>query len=207
MSENPLPPRYRAVHAAGGALLYAALGAAWALVGVLELRPWGAPWINLGLGLTTGALLIAAFRALQRASGLPEDEVTKEQQQERERRSRRSHRVISAQGFLISGVSAALILTEQHAYLAAATALAVGLHFIALAAIHRTRDEYLIGGLIVAVSAAAMYGIPRTPTIPPGGMNVVAGLGTAAILWGASIVRLVQAHRDWASSAPETPRP
>jgi hypothetical protein len=202
MSDIALPPRYRAVHAAGGALLYAALGAAWALVGALELRPWGAPWINVALGLATGTLLIVAFRGLQRASSLPEDEVTEEQQRERERRSRRSHRIISAQGFLISGVSAALILTDNHAYLAAATALAVGLHFIALAAVHHTPGEYLIGGLMVAISAGAIYAIPRLPAIPEGGMNVVAGLGTAAVLWGASFVRLLQAHRDW-SSAPD----
>jgi hypothetical protein len=197
MADITLPPRYRAVHAAGGALLYVALGAAWALVGALELRPWGAPWLNIALGAITGALLILGFRGLQRANGLEEDTVSEEQQRERERRARCSHRVISAQGFLITGISAALILSNQHAYIAAATSLAVGLHFVALAAIHRTPGEYLIGGLMIAIAGGAIYWVPQTTALSNGGMNVIAGLGTAAVLWGASIVRLVQINQNW----------
>ncbi len=199
MANDSLPPRYRAVHAASGALLYTGLGAAWALVGVLELRPWGAPWLAVILGTITATLLLAAFRGLQRASSLPEDEVTQGQQQERMRRSLYSQGIISAQGFLITGVSAVLILTDRQAYLAAANALAVGLHFIALATIHHEPGEYLIGGLMIVLSAAAMYLVPRSPSLPMGAMNVAAGLGTAAILWGASVVQLLQARHSWNS--------
>ncbi len=195
MANIVLPLRYRAVHTAGGVVLYAALGAAWAVVGVLELRPWGAPWLNIALGLITGVLLITGFRELQRASSLPDDEGDAAQQRERQRRARLSHRVMSAQGFLITGISAALILTNRHAYIAAATSLAVGLHFVALAAIHYTPGEYLVGGLMIALSAGAMYWVASSATIPEGSMNVIAGLGTAAILWGAATVRLVQASR------------
>lgn len=197
MSDNSLPRRYQAVHAAGGALLYAALGAAWALVGALELRPWGAPWLNLVLGLITGLLLIVGFRAMQRASQLPEDVLTEGQLRERDRLSRRSHRVLSAQGLVIGIVSAALLLSDRYAYIAAATSLAVGLHFVALAAIHKHAGEYVIGGLVIAVAAGAMYWIPRMPTVPIGAMNVVAGLGTAAILWGGSALRLIWHERQW----------
>jgi hypothetical protein len=198
MSNVQLPPRYKAVHTAGGALLYAALGAAWALVGALELRPLGITWLNVSLGVMTGLLLIAGFRGLQRASELPEDEDSDEQRQLRAKRTRLSHRVLRAQGFLITGISAALILTGQQVYIAAATSAAVGLHFIALAAIHRTNGEYLIGGLMVALAGSAMYVIPNAPEIPNGAMNAVAGLGTAAILWGSSVLRLVQQERAWA---------
>ncbi len=196
MSDIQLPPRYEAVHAAGGALLYVALGAAWALVGLLELRPVGAPWINLFLAVSAAVLFIFAMRSFQHATELPEDDVSEEQQQERAARSRRSHRVITAQGVVITVISAYLILTGQQAYIAAATSLAVGLHFVALAAIHHTPGEYLTGGLLIAIAVATMYWIPRIPTIPDGAMNIAAGFGTALILWGSSVVRLVRLQRN-----------
>ncbi len=196
MADIQLPPRYEAVHAAGGTLLYVALGAAWALVGLLELRPVGTPWINLFLGVSAAVLFILAMRGFQRATELPEDEVSEEQQQERATRSRRSHRVMTAQGVVITVISAYLILTGQQAYIAAATSLAVGLHFVALAAVHHTPGEYLLGGLMIAVAAATMYWIPRMPTIPDGAMNIVAGFGTAIILWLGSLVRLVRLERE-----------
>jgi phosphatidylglycerophosphate synthase len=201
MSDIQLPPRYEAVHASGGILLYVALGAAWALVGLLELRPVGTPWINLFLGVTAAVLLIFAMRSFQRASELPEDEVSEEQQRERASRSRRSHRVLTAQGVAITVISAGLILAGRPGYIAAATSLVVGLHFMALAAIHHAPGEYLVGGLLIAVAVGAMYLIPRAPTIPDGVMNVVAGFGTAIILWVSSIVRLVRLQSNLADPA------
>jgi hypothetical protein len=130
------------------------------------------------------------IRAFRQAVSLPEVELTAAQQKERARRERRSRQVLRVEGFLITAVSAALLLANQPIYIASANALIVGLHFIALAAVHHTPGEYLLGGLMVALSGTAMYWAPNYPFAGPRTMNVVTGLGSAAILWGGSIVRL-----------------
>ena len=203
MSNINLPARYRAFHAAGGAFLYSALGAAWALVGALALRPFGMAWLNLLLGLITGLLLIASVRALQRADYVPDSEMDDSQREERERRSWRSRKVLRAEGFAITAASVGLLLAQLHAYIAPVTSLIVGLHFVALAPIHKNRGEYVIGGLMVALSAGTMLwgqhlGIQEGPA-----MNALAGLGTAVVLWCASVWRLVEEERAWSGVSPE----
>ncbi len=172
-------------------MLYSALGATWALVGLLELRPVGMPWVAIGLGLVTGLLLIFSYRAVQRAGAIADESMEPEAAAERARRASRSHRVLSAEGFAITGVSVVLFLTQNHAYVAPATALIVGLHFVALAPIHRTLGDAIAGILIIATAIATMIWVPGIPSIHHNAMNIAAGFGTAAILWGAAFVMLV----------------
>ncbi|MFO7698180.1 MAG: hypothetical protein R6X16_13625 [Anaerolineae bacterium] len=194
MPNPPLPARYIAFHAAGGALLNAALGAAWALLGILALRPVGMPWAAIAVGLVTGLLLVLSFRAVQRAGTIDDEEMLPEVAAERTRRAALSHRVLRVEGLAITAVSAALVVTQNHTYIAPATALIVGLHFLALAPIHRTLGDGVAGALIVALSVATILWIPSIPSIHQNAMNIAAGFGTAAVLWGTAIAILISAR-------------
>lgn len=193
MSNPRLPARYIAFHAAGGALLNSALGAAWALLGILALRPVAMPWAAIAVGLATGVLLILSFRAVQRAGTVDDEEMLPEVAAERTRRAALSHRVLRIEGLAITAVSAALVVTQNHAYIAPATALIVGLHFLALAPIHRTRGDGIAGALIVALSVATILWVPDAPSVHQNAMNIAAGFGTAAVLWGTAVAMLVTA--------------
>jgi hypothetical protein len=177
-------------------MLYSALGATWALVGLLEIRPVGMPWLAILLGLITGALLILSLRAVRRAGMLAEEDTDQEAAAERARRAARSHLVLRAEGFAITGVTAALFLTDNHGYVAPATALIVGLHFVALAPIHRTLGDAIAGALIVLAAIATIVWVPDIPSVHRNAMNIAAGFGTAAILWACATVMLWMANRD-----------
>lgn len=191
MSSSDLPARYTAFHSAGGALLYSGLGAAWALLGLLEMRPVGMPWVAIALGLITGTLVILSVRAIQRASFVDDETMSDEVRSERGKRASRSHWVLRVEGFAITGISAALVLTQNHAYIAPATALIVGLHFVALAPIHHTLGDAIAGLLIVALAVATMIWVPTIPTIHNNPMNIAAGFGTALVLWGGALAILI----------------
>ncbi|MHB1318131.1 MAG: hypothetical protein ACYCYF_05880 [Anaerolineae bacterium] len=191
MSNSRLPARYTAFHAAGGAVLNSALGAAWALLGILALRPVGMPWAAIAVGLATGVLLVLSFRAVQRAGTVDDEEMLPEAAAERSRRGTLSHRVLRIEGLAITAVSAALVVTQNHAYIAPATALIVGLHYLALAPIHRTLGDGVAGALIVALSVATILWVPRIPSVHQNAMNIAAGFGTAAVLWGTAVAILV----------------
>lgn len=191
MSDLKLPARYTAFHAAGGALLNSALGAAWALLGILALRPVGMPWAAIGVGLATGLLLVLSFRAVQRAGTVDDEEMLPEVAATRARRAALSHRVLRIEGLAITAVSAALVVTQNHAYIAPATALIVGLHFLALAPIHRTPGDGIAGALIVALSVATILWVPSIASAHQNAMNIAAGFGTAAVLWGTAIAMLI----------------
>jgi len=190
MSSPDLPARYTAFHSAGGALLYSGLGAAWALLGLLEMRPVGMPWVAVVLGLITGTLVILSVRAIQRANFVDDEEMSDEIRSERGKRASRSHWVLRVEGFAITGISAALVLTQNHAYIAPATALIVGLHFVALAPIHHTLGDAIAGLLIVALAIATMIWVPGIPSIHDNAMNIAAGFGTALVLWGGALAIL-----------------
>ncbi len=191
MSSPDLPARYKAYHSAGGALLYSGLGAAWALLGLLEMRPVGMPWVAVALGLITGTLVILSVRAIQRASFVDDEAMSDEVRSERGKRASRSHWVLSVEGFAITGISAALVLTQKQAYIAPATALIVGLHFVALAPIHHTLGDAITGLLIVAVAVATMIWVPGIPSIHNNAMNIAAGFGTALVLWSGALAILM----------------
>ncbi|NLT72599.1 MAG: hypothetical protein GXX94_00185 [Chloroflexi bacterium] len=198
MSPPALPRRYLAFHSAGGAALYSALGAAWALLGLVELRPVAMPWAAVALGVITGLLLIGSFRAMQHASQIADEEMTPEARAERARRTGHAHWVLRVEGFAITLVSAALFLTSNHAYVAPATALIVGLHFVALAPIHKAPGDGIAGLLIVALAIATMIWVPGIPSIHRNPMNLAAGFGTGGILWMGALAMLL-------SRSPETP--
>lgn len=191
MSSPDLPARYTAFHSAGGALLYSGLGAAWALLGLLELRPVGMPWVAIALGLITGTLVILSIRAIQRANFVDDEAMSDQVRSERARRASRSHWVLRVEGFAITGISAALVLTQNQAYIAPATALIVGLHFVALAPIHHTPGDAIAGMLIVILAIATMIWVPGIPSIHDNAMNIAAGFGTALVLWGGALAILI----------------
>ncbi len=172
-------------------MLYSGLGAAWALVGLLEMRPAGMPWLAIALGLITGVLVIGSHRAMQEANAVADEAMEREAEAERARRMVRSHGVVTAEGLAITAVSAALFVTQHHAYVAPATALIVGLHFVALAPIHHAPGDAIAGCLIAILAIATMIWVPRIPSVHQNPMNIAAGFGTAAVLWGAAIVILV----------------
>lgn len=190
MADPKLPARYTAFHNAGGALLNSALGAAWALLGILALRPVGMPWAAIAAGVATGVLLVLSFRAVQRAGTVDDEDMLPEVAAERTRRATLSHRVLRIEGLAITAVSAALVVTENHAYIAPATTLIVGLHYLALAPIHRTRVDGIAGALIVALSVATILWVPDIPSVHQNAMNIAAGFGTAVVLWGTAITML-----------------
>jgi hypothetical protein len=127
---------------------------------------------------------------------LAEEEAEHGAAAERARRAARSHWVLRAEGFAITGVTAALFLTNNREYVAPATALIVGLHFVALAPIHYTVGDAIAGTLIVLASVATIVWVPAIPSVHRNAMNVAAGLGTAAVLWGCAAVMLWKANRN-----------
>ncbi|MGI6368831.1 MAG: hypothetical protein ACOX2L_10855 [Anaerolineae bacterium] len=202
MTQPELPARYRAFHSAGGALLYSALGAAWALLGVLEMRPVGMPEVAVALGLATGLLLILSVRGMQRANAVEEEAASPEASRERGLRGARTHWVFRVQAMLITAASAALVLTNRHAYVAPVTALIVGLHFVAMSSIHRTPGEGLMGAAIALAALATVLWVPGIPSIHRNPMNLAAGFGTALILWAGAAATLLQQRQ---ASEPELP--
>jgi uncharacterized protein DUF7010 len=167
---------------ASGALFMLFFGAFWIFSAMFYWQ--GLPrWSIIAVSLIPISLAALAVRQLRRASGiLPE--VSARERAQGASIGRKFRIIFSTEGALI-GLAVMLLVRFAHPELIpVAVALIVGLHFLPLAHLFRSRLYYWVGSLIVAMACACLL-------IKDAQARLVAlGFGVGLLLWFTSALML-----------------
>ena len=189
---------------ASGVFFFAFFSTAWALLGIagLDSGAGSFPWatalaIVIGVALAaTGAWLIVVARRLPETSN-PEEEAYW-------RGTGKWFGIIFATEGILIGLNFAICNAINRAELAIPiTVIIVGAHFLPLAAVFRMRMYYLVGALLIVVGVVALL-LPAGARLGAHQAQpqwMLAGFGSALILWVASAALIEQARRLLASVA------
>ncbi len=161
-----------------GAIVFTLLGSMWAIFGVWSLGSLAEPFLAIILALSMLLLLLACINVLRKVLPLPQETLSSEMRK-RIGRVKRGFKIVNvAQGIAI-GITFLLGFRLQHLeYIPSVIALIVGLHFIALAPILRTRFNYVVGSLLCLLALMTMLVLPVYASIPDASARPIILMGS-----------------------------
>ncbi len=116
-------------------------------------------------------------------------------------RVKRGFKIVNAAQGIAIGITFLLGFRLQHPeYIPSVIALIVGLHFIALAPILRTRFDYVVGSLLCLLALMTMLVLPVYASIPDASARPIflwgamIGIGSDIVLWLGTISRIRKVH-------------
>ena len=193
---DPAGRRAGLIQQRSGALVFSIAGTAWGIYGGYSLRHAAGLWA-LGAMLVMAAGVFAAWSSQRARLARLEPVEPDAAARERDARAARWFNLVN----VVQGVSifmAVQVCANLHAseFFPVAVAVIVGLHFIAIAPVFRSRFHAVLGACMCLVAALVVLAAPKfLDAAGPDGQRTFAwgcllGLGNAFLLWSAAGWRL-----------------
>lgn len=198
-------PRAEVIGRAWGIFFFIFFGGGWAMAGGSTLAGaayWGVIVVTI---CVTIALLVSAILLIRAARKLPSENTPEAQKRGRE--AGRAFGIIFGVEFLVIFVAAFLLgQFQMTSLIMPVIAFIVGLHFLPLASVFHMKVYYLTGlalvllGVIVVILVFARGEVAGTSDLG----DMIAGLGSALILWLTSLANIRQGRemlQSWNATA------
>ena len=171
-----------------GALVLTCFGTTWAVQG---------PQIMLLIAaVVTIALLILGITTLRTTRRLSQGKETLEEQAQNKRTSRYFSIVVGIEFASIVVAIVLLRLFKHPEAIAPVICLLVGVHFLPLAFLFLVRVYALVGIALILIGVGVLPTMYSGLTLnSPYSWSFIVGLGTALVLWLASLYLLIKVHR------------
>jgi hypothetical protein len=191
-----LPNQTNLAQALNGAIIFTGIGSIWAIYGVVTLQSQDEPWLTIALGFLALCLFSAIYFLHRKIQGMPGSISSLADQNRIAWAGRMFVNVNIVQGVLIFVAVQICNNLGYPEYLSLVITVIVGLHFIVLAPIMRTRLHWVLGLLMCLLALVTVLIVPKyapamsTIAQPVFVWGVVLGLGNALLLWSSSVLRM-----------------
>lgn len=176
-----------------GVIFMAFFGTLWAGIGVMGLKGWGFPYVELA-SVFVGIIMVIEGISLIYASQKMPDQVSENGARRLKRMNSWFNIVFIAEGLLIGIAIAICNMINQTDLIPGVIAIIVGIHFLPLAALFQIKVYYATGVLLCLLALITLLIVPDTVMF--GEHQILAplsllGFGCALILWTTGLTLLL----------------
>ncbi|WHY96566.1 DUF7010 family protein [Peribacillus simplex] len=172
-----------------GVIFMAVFGTLWAGTGIMGLKGWGVPYVEIA-AIFVGIIMVIEGISLIHASQKMSNQVSENGARRLKRIGFLFNMVFIAEGLLIGIAIAICNLINQTDLIPGIIAIIVGIHFLPLASLFQIKVYYATGVLLCLLALITLLIVPDTVMF--GEHQILAplsllGFGCALILWSTGL--------------------